>query len=49
MILAAIQAIKKLGIKTNYRNKVYTIYGKGIDGYNYKKKLVINAKIWDIR
>ncbi len=43
-VLAAIRAIKKLGIKTNYKNKVYTIYGKGINGYNYKKNLVINAE-----
>ncbi len=42
--LAAIQAIKKLGIKTNYKNKEYIIYGKGINGYNYKKNLVINAQ-----
>ena len=43
-VLAAIKAIKKLGIKTNYKNKEFTIYGKGINGYNYKKNLVINAE-----
>jgi len=43
-VLAAIRAIKKLGIKTNYKNKEYTIYGKGINGYKYKKNLVINAE-----
>ena len=36
-VLAAIKAINKLGIKTNYKNKEFTIYGKGINGYNYKK------------
>ena len=43
-VLAAIRAIKKLGVKTTYKNKEYTIYGKGIDGYKYKKNLVINAE-----
>ncbi len=43
-VLAAIRAVKKLGIKTNFKNKEYTIYGKGINGYNYKKNLVINAE-----
>ena len=42
--MAAIKAINKLGIKTNYKNKEFTIYGKGINGYNYKKNLVINAE-----
>tara|TARA_Y100001970_G_scaffold275610_1_gene377097 strand:+ start:376 stop:1701 length:1326 start_codon:yes stop_codon:yes gene_type:complete len=43
-VLATIQAIKKLGIKTSYQNKELTIYGKGINGYKYKKNLVINAE-----
>ena len=43
-VLAAIRAINELGIKTNYKNKEYIIYGKGINGYKYKKNLVINAK-----
>ena len=43
-VFAAIRAIKKLGIKTDYKNKEFTIYGKGIDGYKYKKNLVINAE-----
>ena len=43
-VLAAIDSIKKLGIKViNYKNK-YKIYGKGIDGYKYKKNITINAK-----
>ncbi len=43
-VLAAIQAIKKLGIKTNNKNNEFTIFGKGIDGYKYKKNLTINAR-----
>ena len=43
-VLAAIRAIRQLGIKTKYENKEYTIYGKGINGYKYKKNLVINAE-----
>ena len=43
-VLAAIKAIRKLGIKCIINKKVCTIYGKGIDGYNYKKNLTINAE-----
>ena len=43
-VLAAIQAVRKLGIKVTINNKICKIYGKGIDGYKYKKNLTINAK-----
>ncbi len=43
-VLAAITAVKKLGIKVNLTKKNCTIYGKGINGYNYKNNLQINAK-----
>tara|TARA_B100000900_G_scaffold219316_1_gene185866 strand:- start:1512 stop:2855 length:1344 start_codon:yes stop_codon:yes gene_type:complete len=43
-VLAAIKAIKKLGIKTKFSNNEYKIYGRGINGYKYKKNLTINAK-----
>ena len=43
-VLAAIEAIKKLGIKVSFNKKICKIYGKGIDGYQYKKNLIINAK-----
>ncbi len=43
-VLAAIEAIKKLGIKVNIKKKECTIFGKGIDGYKYKKNLTIDAK-----
>jgi len=43
-VLAAIRAIKKLGIKSNFKENQFTIYGKGIEGYKYKKNLTINAE-----
>ena len=43
-VLAAIDAIKKLGIKVNNNKNNCEIYGKGINGYRYKKNLVVNAK-----
>ena len=43
-VLAAISAIKKLGIKVKINKNTCKIYGKGINGYNYKRNLTINAK-----
>ena len=43
-VLAALNAIKKLGIKVANRNNSCEIYGEGINGYKYKKNLIINAK-----
>ncbi len=43
-VLAAIKAVKKLGIKTTFKNNICTIYGNGLQGYKYKKNLVINAE-----
>ena len=43
-VLSAINAIKKLGIKVIISPNYCKIYGKGIDGYNYRKNLVINAR-----
>ena len=42
-IFATINAIKKLGIKVKFENKICKIYGRGINGYNFKKNLIINA------
>ena len=43
-VIAAIKAIRKLGIKV-YTNKNFCeIHGKGIDGYKYKKNITINAQ-----
>ena len=43
-VLAAIKSIRKLGIKVSLKNKKCRIYGKGINGYKYKKNLIINAE-----
>ncbi len=43
-VLAAIQAIKKLGVKVTFNNQTCKIHGVGINGYKYKKNIVINAK-----
>ena len=43
-VLAAIRAIKVLGIKSKITKKGVTIYGKGVKGYNYKKNITIDAK-----
>jgi 3-phosphoshikimate 1-carboxyvinyltransferase len=43
-VLAAIKAIRKLGIKVTLNKKICKIYGRGINGYKYKKNLIINAE-----
>jgi len=43
-VLAAIEAVKKLGIKVITKKKECKIYGKGINGYKYKKNLTLNAQ-----
>ena len=43
-VLATIKAIKKLGIQVKLKKKVCKVYGKGVEGYNYRKNLVINAE-----
>ncbi len=43
-VLAAIKAVNKLGIKSELKNNEYKIYGKGINGFKYKKNLTIDAK-----
>ena len=43
-VFAALDAINKLGIKYRVFKNSCKIYGKGIDGYNYKKNITIDAK-----
>jgi 3-phosphoshikimate 1-carboxyvinyltransferase len=43
-VMAAIDAIKRLGIKVKFYKNSCKIYGRGINGYKYKKNLVINAR-----
>ncbi len=42
--LAAINVIKKLGIKVVLNKKFCKIYGKGMDGYKYKDNMSLDAK-----
>ena len=42
-VLATIKAIKKLGIKSEIKANECKIYGKGINGYKYRKKIVLDA------
>ena len=43
-VLAAIKVIKKLGVKVILRKNYCKIFGNGVDGYNYKKNLSLNAE-----
>ena len=43
-VLAAISAVRKLGIKVIFEDKFCKIYGDGFNGFNYKKNLIINAE-----
>jgi len=43
-VLAALKSIKKLGIKVKLNKNYCEIFGKGINGFEYKKNLTIDAK-----
>ena len=43
-VLAAIESIKKLGIKVKIYKNYCEIIGNGINGFKYKKNLIINAR-----
>ena len=43
-VRAAIDTIKKLGIKVKIHKNYCEIFGNGINGFKYKKNLVIDAK-----
>ncbi|MDB9739226.1 3-phosphoshikimate 1-carboxyvinyltransferase [Candidatus Pelagibacter sp.] len=43
-VVAALEAIKKLGVKILVRKRYCEIHGKGINNFRYKSGLVINAK-----
>ena len=43
-VIAAIKAIRKLGVKAKINNTICKIYGVGIDGYKYRRGLTINAQ-----
>ena len=43
-VKAAIKTVRKLGIKVILNNKSCKIFGKGINGFNYKRNLTLNAE-----
>ena len=43
-VVAAIKAVRKLGIKVKVNKNECKIYGNGLNGYKYKKNLIINAE-----
>ena len=43
-VLAAIKAIKKLGINVKFNKNECKVYGRGINGYQSKKNLTLNAE-----
>ena len=43
-VLAAIDSIKRLGIKVSIKKNYCEIFGNGINGFKYNKNLTINAK-----
>ena len=43
-VIAALNSIKKLGIKSKLTKNYCVIYGKGLEGYKYRKNITINAE-----
>ena len=42
-VLSTLSCLKKLGLKVKIKNKYCEIIGKGLNGYNYKKNLTLDA------
>ena len=42
-ILSTVKGLKKLGIKIIFKNKICYLYGNGLNGFNYKKNISIDA------
>jgi len=43
-VLAAFDAVKKLGVKVKLAKNYCTVIGNGLKGYKYKKNIIINSK-----
>ncbi len=43
-VKASIEAVRKLGVKVTLKDNVCAIHGVGVNGYKYKKNLIINAQ-----
>ena len=42
-VISAIRCIRKLGIKINVGNNSCKVFGKGLNGFKYKKNLTLDA------
>ena len=42
-IMSTLSGLRKLGIKIKLTNKICYVYGCGLNGFNYRKKISINA------
>ena len=42
-ILSTVEGLKKLGIKIFFKKKICYLYGNGLNGFNYRKNILINA------
>ena len=42
-VLSAIKCLKQLGIKILISDNICTIHGRGINGFKYKKNIILNA------
>jgi len=42
-VLTTLKCLKKLGIKIKFKNEICEIDGNGLNGYDYKKNLILNA------
>ena len=42
-VMSTINCLKKLGVKVNFKNDYCEIIGKGLNSYNYKNNLTLNA------
>ena len=42
-ILSTVKGLKKLGVKIIFKNKFCYVYGNGLNGFDYKKNISIDA------
>ena len=42
-VLSAIKCLEKLGVKIKYSNTDCAIYGRGINGFKFKRNIILNA------
>ena len=42
-VFSAIECLKKLGVQINFKNNNCIIYGRGINGFKFKKDITLNA------